>query len=137
MYHTGDRSRRNFLKKAGGVSLGFTGSSLFNCCSGIGKKRKSDEPGNLFIGKPDSNEDRVERVKIAALGMQRYDWEQGTVGQAFLEMGEFDLAISFARGAILRQEKGRFSVLKGNGPITSDGNCSRRLCWKIIFIIIK
>jgi tetratricopeptide (TPR) repeat protein len=31
---------------------------------------------------------------------------------------ELDLAISFARGAILRQEKGRFSVLKGNGPIT-------------------
>jgi rhamnogalacturonyl hydrolase YesR len=49
--------------------------------------------------------------------MQRYDWEQGTVAQAFLEMGENDLVISFARAAILRQEKGRFSVLKGNGPI--------------------
>jgi len=118
MYHSDDRSRRNFLKKAGGVSLGLTGTSLFNCCSGNGNKRKSDEAGILFIGKPDSNEDRVERVKIAALGMQRYDWEQGTVGQALLEMGELDLAISFARGAILRQEKGRFSVLKGNGPIT-------------------
>ena len=118
MYHSDNRSRRNFLKKAGGVSLGLTGSSLFSCCSGGATKRKSDEPGTLFIGKPDSNADRVERVKIAALGMQRYDWEQGTVGQALMEMGEFDLAISFARGAILRQEKGRFSVLKGNGPIT-------------------
>jgi rhamnogalacturonyl hydrolase YesR len=52
------------------------------------------------------------------VGMQRYDWEQGVVAQAFLEMGELDLAVSFARGAILRQEKGRFSILKGNGPIT-------------------
>jgi len=118
MLHADDRSRRTFLKKAGGVSLGLTGSSLFNCCSVNGEKTKPDEPGTLFIGKPESNEDRVERVKIATLGMQRYDWEQGTVGQAFLEMGELDLAISFARGAILRQEKGRFSVLKGNGPIT-------------------
>lgn len=118
MNQSDDRSRRTFLKKAGGVSLGLTGSSLFNCCSGKGNKQKSDEAGTLFIGKPHSGEDRIERVKIATLGMQRYDWEQGTVGQALLEMGELDLAISFARGAILRQENGRFSVLKGNGPIT-------------------
>ena len=92
MDQSDNRSRRNFLKKAGGISLGLTGSSLLTCCSGTGAKRDSDEPGTLFIGKPRSNEDRIERVKIATLGMQRYDWEQGTVGQAFLEMGELDLA---------------------------------------------
>ncbi|NQU85360.1 MAG: glycoside hydrolase family 88 protein [Mariniphaga sp.] len=74
--------------------------------------------GQLFLKEISGIKDKIERVKIATLGMQRYDWEQGTVAQAFLEMGELDLAISFARGAIVRQEKGRFSVLKGNGPIT-------------------
>ncbi|HVN56970.1 MAG TPA: glycoside hydrolase family 88 protein [Bacteroidales bacterium] len=94
------------------------GSALLSSCYGNGNKKRYDKPGTLFNGKPQSREERIERVKIAALGMQRYDWEQGTVGQAFLEMGEEDLAIAFARGAILRQENGRFSVLKGNGPIT-------------------
>jgi hypothetical protein len=50
--------------------------------------------------------------------MQRFDWEQGTIAQALLEMGEYDLVVSFARGAIMRQVEGRFSVIKGNMPIT-------------------
>lgn len=112
------RSRRDFLKTAGGVSIGLAGSAMLACSSGNGEKNKTGESGTLFIGKPGSNKDKIERVKTAALGMQRYDWEQGTIGQAFLEMGELDLAISFAWGAILRQENGRFSVMKGNGPIT-------------------
>ena len=109
-------SRRNFLKKAGGVSLGMAGITAMagTLASEIQEKKKA---GYLFVNEISGVKDRIERVKIATLGMQRYDWEQGTVAQAFLEMGETDLAISFARGAILRQEKGRFSVLKGNGPI--------------------
>ena len=87
-------------------------------CSIKQEQKVKTRTGGLFIGKPLSVADRIERVKTAALGMQRYDWEQGTIGQALMETGENDLAISFARGAILRQEKGRFSVLKGNGPIT-------------------
>jgi len=118
MYKSDYRSRRCFLKKAGGISFGLAGASFLIGCNGYGDKKEPVESGTLFKGKPGSAEDRIERVKIATLGMQRYDWEQGTVGQAFMEMGETDLAISFARGAILRQEKGRFSVLKGNGPIT-------------------
>jgi len=118
MHHSKDRSRRNFLMNAGGLSIGLIGPALFNDCSGYGSNRRHGKPGTLFTGKSHSREERIERVKIAALGMQRYDWEQGTVGQALLEMGELDLAVSFARGAILRQENGRFSVLKGNGPIT-------------------
>jgi len=110
-------SRRSFLKKAGCITIGMAGISA------LGNKLPAENPapkktGQLFIKKISGIKDRIERVKIATLGMQRYDWEQGIVAQAFLEMGELDLAISFARGAILRQEKGRFSVLKGNGPIT-------------------
>lgn len=113
------KSRRNFLKKSGGIAIVLAGTSLLSGCNnGSSGNKESKVPGNLFSGKPRSTEDRIERVKTAALGMQRYDWEQGTMGQALLEMGEYDLAISFARGAILRQEKGRFSIMKGNGPIT-------------------
>jgi len=109
-------SRRNFLKKAGSLSVGVAGLTAIsaNLATEVPDKKP---PGKLFTSEISGLKDRIERVKIATLGMQRYDWEQGTVAQAFLEMGETDLAISFARGAILRQEKGRFSVLKGNGPI--------------------
>lgn len=108
-------SRRNFLKTAGGVSLGMAGMTAV--AAGLPSQGKEPRKGQLFTRELAGVKDRVERVKTATLGMQRYDWEQGTVAQAFLEMGELDLAISLARGAILRQEKGRFSVLKGNGPI--------------------
>jgi len=116
MNSNNSNSRRNFLKKAGGLTIGMAGITAIanNLPSGIQEPKKSEK---LFVNKISGTIDRIERVKIATLGMQRYDWEQGTVAQAFLEMGETNLAISFARGAILRQEKGRFSVLKGNGPI--------------------
>lgn len=110
-------SRRRFLKQAGGMSLLMAGFEA----SAVNLTPENQEPtksGKLFAREISGIKDRIERVKIATLGMQRYDWEQGVVAQAFLEMREFDLAISLARGAILRQEKGRFSVLKGNGPIS-------------------
>ena len=109
-------SRRNFLKKAGCATAGMAGiAAVANTLPQENFQAK--DQGQLFLKDISGVKDRIERVKIATLGMQRYDWEQGTVAQAFLEMGELDLAIAFACGAILRQEKGRFSVLKGNGPI--------------------
>lgn len=110
-------SRRNFLKNAGGASLGMAGITAVSAGLPL-NVAENEKSGNLFLREISGVKDRIERVKIATLGMQRYDWEQGTVAQAFMEMGELDMAISFARGAILRQENGRFSVLKGNGPIS-------------------
>jgi rhamnogalacturonyl hydrolase YesR len=115
MNSNNSNSRRSFLKTAGGVSLAVAGMTAI--AGTLPAEGKDQKKGQLFVKEIAGTKDRIERVKIATLGMQRYDWEQGTVAQAFLEMGEIDLAISFARGAILRQEKGRFSVLKGNGPI--------------------
>ncbi len=116
MNTTNSNSRRNFLRKAGGAAIGMAGltAAANTLPAEIQEYKKS---GKLFIEEVSGTKDRIERVKIATLGMQRYDWEQGTVAQAYLEMGELDLVVAFARGAILRQEKGRFSVLKGNGPI--------------------
>lgn len=111
------RSRRGFLKSAVGVSVGMVGlQTIANSTPNLQTMEK--EKKTLFDGKPATLKERIERVKIATLGMQRYDWEQGVVAQAFMESGEDDLAISFARGAILRQVNGRFSVIKNNGPIT-------------------
>jgi unsaturated rhamnogalacturonyl hydrolase len=114
-------SRRGFLKNSGAISLGLAGlaagaasaQSLTSIPEPPVKKK-----GKLFTGTPTSLQDRLERVLAATLGMQRFDWEQGTVAQALLEMGEYDLVVSFARAAIMRQVNGRFSVIKGNMPIT-------------------
>lgn len=110
-------SRRNFVKTAGTLAAGFAATTTI-AGNNISPESKKQGKGTLFTKEIDGTTDRIERVKIATLGMQRYDWEQGVVAQSFLEMGEIDLAVSLARGAILRQEKGRFSVLKGNGPIS-------------------
>jgi unsaturated rhamnogalacturonyl hydrolase len=115
-----NNSRRSFLRKSGVISLGLAGfvTNAVSCKSNpviqdlMGRKQ-----GNLFSGIPTTLQDRLDRVLIATVGMQRFDWEQGTVAQALLEMGEYDLVVSFARAAIMRQTDGRFSVIKGNGPI--------------------
>jgi hypothetical protein len=113
-------SRRNFLKNTGLISLGLAGltTGTVGCKSDSTSGREAVKtPGELFRGKHSSLKDRINRVLVATIGMQRFDWEQGTVAQSLLEMGEYDLVVSFARAAIMRQTDGRFSVIKGNGPI--------------------
>ena len=39
---------------------------------------------------------KLESVKLAALAMQRHNWEQGVLSQAFLEAGDHETAILFA-----------------------------------------
>lgn len=46
---------------------------------------------------------KLEKVKQAALTMQRYSWEQGVLAQAFLEAGEARAAILMAKEAARRQ----------------------------------
>jgi rhamnogalacturonyl hydrolase YesR len=114
-------SRRKFLKNAGAISLGLAGVATGTISSQTGSAEQNtatNRQGSLFSGKPLSLQDRIARVLTATIGMQRYNWEQGTVAQALLEMGEYDLVISFARAAIMRQTEGRFSVIGGNKPIT-------------------
>lgn len=113
-------SRRNFLKSTGAISLGLAGlaSGAISCTSNPPlQELPSKKQGKLFSGKPATTEDRIARVLTATIGMQRFNWEQGTVAQALLEMGEYDLVVSFARAAIMRQTEGRFSVIAGNNPI--------------------
>jgi rhamnogalacturonyl hydrolase YesR len=52
----------------------------------------------------------TEKVARALLAMQRAAWEQGVAAQAFLERGDFDTVVLFAREAALRQtEDGRLA----------------------------
>lgn len=59
----------------------------------------------------------IEKVKRAALSMQRYNWEQGVLAQAFLESGEKETAILLAVEAAHRQDElGRCAAI---GPAFS------------------
>jgi unsaturated rhamnogalacturonyl hydrolase len=117
-------SRRNFIKNTGAISLGLAGitTGAISCHTNQKSSEKEKKKGELFIGKPLTSEDRIRRVLVATIGMQRIDWEQGTVAQALLEMGEYDLMISLARAAIMRQTNGRFSALMGNMPINDTSS---------------
>ena len=83
--------------------------------SGFGKMREMD---NL----PEKDAaDLVERVKVALLGMQRYNWEQGVAAQAMLELGEYEWVVSLARAAVMRQREGRLAII-GGGSLTDSAS---------------
>ena len=62
----------------------------------------------------------VVKAMTAMLCMQRAAWEQGTASQALIAIGRKDLAILFAKDALVRQTKeGRLGIL-GNDPGVTD-----------------
>lgn len=85
---------------------------------------KKSFPGKIF---PDSEIDsevleRINKVKIAMLTMQRQAWEQGVAGQALLELGEKELVVMMAREAVLRQwPDGRLGQVSDNHGVTDPG----------------
>ena len=62
---------------------------------------------------------KLKQVGQVLLAMQRYSWEQGVAAQAFLELGEIDLAIMLARDAVQRQGyDGRLALMRDNEGVT-------------------
>jgi len=62
----------------------------------------------------------VVQAMMAMLCMQRAAWEQGTASQALIAIGRKDLAILFAKDALVRQTKeGRLGIL-GDDPGVTD-----------------
>jgi rhamnogalacturonyl hydrolase YesR len=62
---------------------------------------------------------QVARVSRVLLSMQRYSWEQGVAGQAFLELGDMDTTILLAREAVQRQgADGRLALMHPGESIT-------------------
>ena len=65
----------------------------------------------------------LEKVKRAALSMQRYDWEQGVIAQAFLEAGDSETAILLAIEAAHRQDiNGRCAAI--GEPFSATDPCT-------------
>ncbi len=61
----------------------------------------------------------IEKVKRALLAMQRHAWEQGVAAQAFLELGDTDLAILMAKEAAFRQSPdGRLALVESDNAVT-------------------
>ena len=60
----------------------------------------------------------VIRVRQAALAMQRKDWEQGVVAQAFFEAGENETVAQLARAALIyKGDDGRLANLGNSGGL--------------------
>jgi len=61
----------------------------------------------------------LRQVSQALLTMQRYSWEQGVAAQAFIELGETDIAIMLARDAAQRQRSdGRLASMREDEGVT-------------------
>ena len=94
--------RRNFFR--GAVFLG----------TGLAFPRSA-----LSTAAEDSSEAhaRIKKAAAAGLAMERRDWEQGILAQAFLEAGDDENVILFTKAAIvLRVPDGRLAVVVEGGP---------------------
>ena len=62
---------------------------------------------------------KVKQVSQVLLSMQRYSWEQGVTAQAFLELGETNLAVLLARDTVQRQgSDGRLALMHDKEGVT-------------------
>jgi rhamnogalacturonyl hydrolase YesR len=76
-------------------------------------------PGSEYFksNRPSESARRIERATAAALAMQRRDWEQGILAQAFLEAGDRERVIQLTKAAIVqRTPDGRLGVVVSGGP---------------------
>jgi len=60
------------------------------------------------------------RVRNALLAMQRYSWEQGVAAQSFLESGDSEMVVLFAREAVVRQLADGRTAVMGNLTAVTD-----------------
>ena len=75
-------------------------------CGRLGCRRRNSEAHT-----------RIKKAAAAALAMQRRDWEQGILAQAFLEAGDDENVILLTKAAIVqRVPDGRLAVVIEGGP---------------------
>ncbi len=75
----------------------------------------------------------VAKAMLAMLSMQRMAWEQGTASQALIAVGRKDLAILFAKDALVRQtSEGRLGILGSDPGVTDPASNGEAvlLAWK-------
>ena len=62
----------------------------------------------------------VQKVSVAALALERREWEQGTLAQAFLELGDEETAFALARGSLVfARDDGSLGVRSDAAPADS------------------
>lgn len=73
----------------------------------------------------------VERVRLAALSMQRKSWEQGVLAQAFLEEGRDDLVVPLARASMIYQSPDGVPAALEGAPVDPlmAGEAVARAAW--------
>jgi hypothetical protein len=106
--------RRHFITAAS-IAVPATAAGMLSCKSGAKEIKNSEASGRGLLTDP-----LAEKALNAMLCMQRMAWEQGTASQALIAIGRKDLAILFARDALVRQDsEGRLGIL-GNDPGVTD-----------------
>jgi len=104
--------RRHFITSAS-IAVPAIAGGLITCRSNHGDPEAAPVVGVL-------SDPLIEKALQAMLCMQRMAWEQGTASQALIAVGQTDLAILFAKDAIVRQSKeGRLGIV-GNDPGVTD-----------------
>lgn len=115
--------RRHFITSAS-LTVPALATGLLGCKSLV--KNESDTNGAL--GDP-----LVEKAMYAMLCMQRMAWEQGTASQAMIAVGRNDLAMLFAKDAIVRQTTdGRLGIVASDPGVTDPASNGEAvlLAWK-------
>lgn len=67
-----------------------------------------------------NRDERIQKVKLAMLAMQRRAWEQGVAAQALLELKETELVVLLAKDAVVNQAKDGRLGLNGDGRPVAD-----------------
>jgi rhamnogalacturonyl hydrolase YesR len=105
--------RRHFIGVSSLAIPALTG--FMSCKNGIVNHEDSAQNKSGLFADP-----LIEKAMLAMICMQRMAWEQGTASQALIAVDKKDLAILFAKDAIVRQTKeGRLGIV-GNDPGVTD-----------------
>lgn len=112
-------NRRNFLVSMPVAGIAAGGASFLGGCLSDGKDSCLFDKG-----------DRMKKVILAMLSIQRACWEQGVAMQALLEKGEKELVILMAKDAVLRQAgDGRLAILGEQHPLTDAASPGEAVRW--------
>jgi unsaturated rhamnogalacturonyl hydrolase len=118
--------RRNFITSAS-IAIPLLTSSMLKA-SPLSKAGVTNAQKDDVLSDP-----LVVQAMMAMLCMQRAAWEQGTASQALIAIGRKDLAILFAKDALVRQTKeGRLGILGDDPGVTDPASNGEAvlLAWK-------
>ncbi len=106
-------NRRRFLQHTAGAGLAGLGTVTVLSNFEPRSPAQANAETTIFA----ESVSRIERAREAAYALQRKDWEQGILAQAFLELGDWPRVYLMALSAVvLRQPDGRLAVVSDGSP---------------------